>query len=173
MTKALDTVRRFYALLAGGDLLAILTLLDANVEWTEAERFSYYDATWRGPQAMIKGLFEPLGRDWGSFAVNAEHFVTEGDEVVSLGRYVGTHRGTGRPVTAPFAHHWTVRGEKIVRFVQHTGTAKILEALPLVSTNPRDGGATSPQRLMQRSDFSMCTRCKIPFCRRIGSAAAK
>jgi hypothetical protein len=32
-------------------------------------------------------------------------------------------------VIAAFAHHWTVRAEKIVRFVQHTDTAKILEAI--------------------------------------------
>jgi uncharacterized protein len=129
MTKTLDIVRSFYASLARGDLPAILALLDADVEWTEAERFPYYGGTWRGPQAIVKGLFEPLGRDWSSFAVNAEHFVTEGDEVVNLGRYVGTHRRTRRSVTAAFAHHWTVRAEKIVRFVQHTDTAKILEAI--------------------------------------------
>jgi ketosteroid isomerase-like protein len=113
---------------------AILALLDANVEWTEAERFPYYGGTWRGPEAIIKGLFEPLGRDWSSFAVNAEQFVTEGNEVVSLGRYIGTHRRTGRSVTAAFAHHWTVRDNKIVRFVQHTDTAKVLEVFTDNST---------------------------------------
>jgi uncharacterized protein len=129
MTTPTDTVRRFYDALRRGDVPAVLSLLDAEVEWTEAERFPYYSDTWHGPQAIVKGLFEPLGRDWSSFAVNAEHFVTEGDEVVSLGRYVGTHRGTGRSVTAAFAHHWTVRVEKVVRFVQYTDTAKILDAI--------------------------------------------
>jgi len=129
MTNALDTVRRFYASLADGDVPAVLALLDSGIEWTEAERFPYYGGTWRGPDAIVKGLFEPLGRDWSSFAVNAEQFVTEGDQVVSLGKYVGTNRETGRSVTAAFAHHWTVRADKIVRFVQHTDTAKILEAI--------------------------------------------
>jgi uncharacterized protein len=129
MTTPTDTVRRFYDALRRGDVPAVLSLLDAEVEWTEAERFPYYSGTWHGPQAIVKGLFEPLGRDWSSFAVNAERFVTEGDEVVSLGRYVGTHRGTGRSVTAAFTHHWTVRVEKIVRFVQYTDTAKILDAI--------------------------------------------
>jgi ketosteroid isomerase-like protein len=32
-------------------------------------------------------------------------------------------------MTAPFAHHWTVRAGKIVRFVQYTDTAKVLEAV--------------------------------------------
>jgi uncharacterized protein len=140
MPTPLETVRNFYASLARGDLPAVLALLDADVEWTEAERFPHYGGTWHGPQAIVKGLFEPLGRDWSSFAVNADHFVSEGDEVVSFGRYVGTHRGTGRSTTAAFAHHWTVRGRKIVRFVQHTDTAKVLEAVDPVS--PEDRGNT-------------------------------
>jgi uncharacterized protein len=129
MSDALNAVRSFYAYLARGDVPAVLAGLAPDIEWTEAERFPYYGGTWRGPDAIVKGLFEPLGRDWTSFAVNAEQFVTEGNHVVSLGRYVGTHRGTGRSVTAAFAHHWTVRDGKIVRFVQHTDTAKVLEAV--------------------------------------------
>jgi ketosteroid isomerase-like protein len=32
-------------------------------------------------------------------------------------------------MTAAFAHHWTVQNGKITRFVQHTDTAKVLEAI--------------------------------------------
>jgi ketosteroid isomerase-like protein len=96
---------------------------------TEAERFPYYGGTWRSPDAIVEGLFKPFGRDWTSFAVNAERFVAEGNQVVSFGKYGGTHRATGRTVTAAFAHDWTVRNGKLVRFVQHTDTAKVLEAV--------------------------------------------
>jgi ketosteroid isomerase-like protein len=129
MPTALDTVRHFYGSLARGDLPAILSLFDPKIEWTEAERFPYYGGTWKCPEAIVEGLFEPLGRDWASFAVNAEQFIAEGDQVVSLGNYVGTHKATGRSMTAAFAHHWTVRHGKLVRFVQHTDTAKVLEAV--------------------------------------------
>ena len=128
MTGTLETVRGFYAALARGDVPATLALLDRAVEWTEAERFPYYGGTWRGPDAIVKGLFEPLGRDWTSFKVEAESFVCEGEAVVSFGRYVGTHGKTNRSVTAPFAHRWAVRQGRIVRFVQYTDTAKVLEA---------------------------------------------
>jgi uncharacterized protein len=127
--NSLDTIRSFYASLARGDVPSVLGLLDPKVEWTEAERFPYYGGTWRSPDAIVKGLFEPLGRDWSSFAVNAEQFVTEGDNVVGFGHYVGTYKSTGRSMTAAFAHQWTVRGGKIVRFIQHTDTAKVLEAV--------------------------------------------
>jgi hypothetical protein len=48
MTTPVDTVRRFYDALGRGDVSAVLSLLDAQVAWTEAERFPYYGGTWRG-----------------------------------------------------------------------------------------------------------------------------
>jgi uncharacterized protein len=129
MATALDTVRNLYRSLADGNVLAVLALFDPKIEWTEAARFPYYGGTWRGSAAIVEGLFEPLNRDWASFTVNAEQFVTEGDQVVSFGKYVGTHKATARSMTAAFAHHWTVHNGKLVRFVQHTDTAKVLETI--------------------------------------------
>ena len=129
MATTRDTLRRFYDALGRGDLPAGLSLLAPDIEWSEAERFPYYGGTWHGPQAIVKGLFEPLSRDWNSFSTRPEHYVIENDQAVVFGVYVGMHKRTGRSVTAPFAHHWTVRVGKIVRFVQYTDTAKVLEAM--------------------------------------------
>ena len=129
MTSSLQIVRQFYEALGRGEVGSVLRLLDPRVEWTEAERFPYYGGTWQGPDAIVKGLFEPLSRDWARFEVNPKDHVTAGDETVSFGTYAGTHRRTGRSMTAAFAHRWTVRNGKITRFIQHTDTAKVLEAL--------------------------------------------
>src|SRR5712692_10281544 len=59
MTTPVDTVRRFYDALGRGDVPSVLSLLDAQVEWTEAERFPYYGGTWRGPQAVLDNLLKP------------------------------------------------------------------------------------------------------------------
>ena len=56
MTTPVNTVRRFYDALGRGDVPAVLSLLDAQVEWTEAERFPYYGGTWHGPQAVLDNL---------------------------------------------------------------------------------------------------------------------
>jgi uncharacterized protein len=129
MNSTLETVHQFYDALSREDVAAVLALLDPQVEWTEAERFPYFGGTWRSSEAIVKGLFEPLGRDWSRFEVKPQEFVTEGSETVSFGTYIGTHKRTGRSMTAAFAHRWTVRNGKIARFVQHTDTAKILEAV--------------------------------------------
>jgi ketosteroid isomerase-like protein len=129
MTTPVDIVRGFYDALGRGDVATILSLLDAQIEWTEAERFPYYSGTWRGPQAVIDNLLVPLSRDWDGFSATAREFITDGDRVVALGSYSGTYKQTGRSFSAAFAHVWTVSNDKLARFAMHTDTAKVLEAV--------------------------------------------
>jgi uncharacterized protein len=129
MITPVETVRRFYDALGGGDVSAVLAVLDASIEWTEAERFPYYSGTWLGPQAVLDNLFVPLSRDWDGFSATPHEFIGTGERIVVLGTYRGTFKKTGRVFTAAFAHVWTVRGEKLTRFDMHTDTAKVLEAL--------------------------------------------
>ncbi len=129
MTTPRDLVRRFYQELRRGDVTAVLSLLDAQVEWTEAERFPYYGGTWRGPQAILDNLLMPLSSDWDGFSAEPHEFIAEGDRIVALGTYSGSFKKTGRSFSAAFAHVWTVRGDKLARFDMHTDTAKVLEAM--------------------------------------------
>jgi ketosteroid isomerase-like protein len=129
MTAPVTVVRRFYDALGRGDVPAVLSLLDAQVEWTEAERFPYFSGTWHGRQAVLDNLLKPLAGDWDNFAAQAHDFIAEGDRVVSLGHYSGTHKKTGRSFSAAFAHVWTVRSDKLTKFNMHTDTAKVLEAV--------------------------------------------
>lgn len=129
MTTPVDIVRRFYDALGRGDVPAILSLLDSQVEWTEAERFPYYGGTWHGPQAVLDNLFMPLSAEWDGFSAAAREFIAEGDRVVALGTYSGRFKKTGRSFSAAFAHVWTVRDGKLARFDMHTDTAKVLEAV--------------------------------------------
>lgn len=128
MLKPTDLVWNFYEALGRGDVAALVELLAPELEWTEAERFPYYGGTWRTPQAVVDGLLAPLSRDWSAFSATAQRFIAEGDQVVALGAYRGTHRDTHRSFTAPFAHVWRVRDRKLAGFVQYTDTAKVLEA---------------------------------------------
>ncbi len=129
MTTPVDIVRRFYDAIARGEVAVVLSLLDRQVAWTEAEGFPYYSGTWHGPQAVLENLLMPLARDWDAFCARADQFIAEGDRVVALGTYSGTFKKTGRSFSAAFAHVWRVQGDKLARFEMHTDTAKILEAV--------------------------------------------
>ena len=129
MTKGATIVSEFYEALGRGDVPAVLSLLHENIAWTEAEGFPYYGGTWHGPQAVLENLLKPLARDWDEFSARAHEFIAEGNRIVSLGSYSGKFKRTGRSFSAPFAHVWTVQGDKLTRFDMYTDTAKVLEAL--------------------------------------------
>ncbi len=129
MSKPAAIVRSFYDALGRGDVAAVVSLLDVEIEWTEAERFPYYSGTWRGPQAIVDNLLVPLATDWADFSAKVDELIAEGNRVVALGSYSGKFKKSGRSFSARFAHVWSVRSDKLARFDMHTDTAKVLEAI--------------------------------------------
>jgi hypothetical protein len=125
---AKDTVEKVYRGLSAGDVPTVLGLLDDNVEWTEATGFPYA-GTYRGPQAVLEGVFARIGGEWDGYKVEPSQLVTEGHEVVSLGTYSGTYKATGKSFSARFAHAFTVKDGKSVRFEQVVDSAEVNKAL--------------------------------------------
>ena len=126
---ALLTVQRFYSLLAAGDGAGALGLLDREIEWTEAERTPYFVGTMSGIDAVVTGLFEPLGKDFDNFTTVPHDFVTDGRRVVAFGNYSGFAKKSARTMSAPFVHLWTVSNGGLCRFIQYTDSAPWNEAL--------------------------------------------
>jgi ketosteroid isomerase-like protein len=129
MNNTTEIVRGFYDALGRGDVNGLLGRLHEKLEWTEAERFPYYSGTWHSAKEVMDKLLVPLSRDWDGFSAKPHEFIAEGDRVVSLGVYSGTSKATGKSMTSPFAHVWTVRDGKLAKFNMYTDTAKVLEAL--------------------------------------------
>lgn len=125
---AKDTIEKVYQALAVGDVPTVLGLLDDNVKWTEAASFPYA-GTYHGPQAVLEGVIAKLGGEWDGFKVEPSKLVAEGDEVISLGTYSGTYKATGKSFLARYAHAWTVKHDKIVRFEQIVDSAEVNKAL--------------------------------------------
>ncbi|MGH4016853.1 MAG: nuclear transport factor 2 family protein [Pseudonocardiaceae bacterium] len=123
-----DTIDKAYQALATGDVPTVLGMLDDKVEWTQANG-SPYAGTYHGPQAVLEGVFARLGAEWDVFKIEPSQHVAEGDEVVSLGTYSGTYKATGKSFSARFAHAFTVKDGKIVRFEQVVDSAELNKAL--------------------------------------------
>lgn len=118
-------VRALYDSFARGDIPTVLGSFDPDIVWMEAESINYSDRNpYRGPQAVLEGVFMRIGQDWNGFAVNVEQIVDGGDTVVALGRYTATNKSTGKPLDAQFVHVWGFRAGKVVRFQQYADTAQ-------------------------------------------------
>ena len=89
ITTPFGTLRRFYDALGRGDVPSVVSLLDAQVEWTRQSGFLYYGGIWRGHRLVLDNLLKPLSGDGVGLSAKAHEFIAEGDRVVSLGTYSG------------------------------------------------------------------------------------
>ena len=127
-SPSVQTITSLYDALARGDVNTVRPLLDAQLEWTEAEGFPLA-GTYHGPDAVVRGVLMRLAAEWADFRTAADTFVDGGETIVVLGHYSGTYKATGRSVRAPFAHVWTVRDGKASRYVQYTDTWLVRQAV--------------------------------------------
>lgn len=128
MATSLETVRGAYEAFARGDIPAVLAVLAPTVSWTEAEGFPY-GGTYTGPDAVLKGVFMRLGTEWEGWSAVPDEFIAQGDTVVALGKYSGRFKTTGKRISVPFAHVWSLESGKVVGFRQYTDTALVQEAI--------------------------------------------
>jgi ketosteroid isomerase-like protein len=123
MSDNAGIIRGLYDAFGRGDVAAVLGTFDGQIEWKEAESFRYADGNpYIGPMAVAQGVFQRIISEADGFSLAPQNFIAGGDHVVVEGRYRGTVKATGKPFDAQFAHVWTLRGGKIVKFQQYTDT---------------------------------------------------
>ncbi|MFD7448826.1 nuclear transport factor 2 family protein [Kitasatospora sp. NPDC059827] len=122
-----DVVRRQYLASARGDLAALRSTLADDVEWTEMAGFPLA-GTYRTPKGVTANVMERLAAEWENWTAHDDLYVVDGENVVVLARYTAVHKATGRPLAVRVAHHFVVRGGRIVRFEQFTDTALVRDA---------------------------------------------
>ena len=128
MSENTQIIQGLYKAFAVGDIPTVLGILDAKINWTEAEGFPY-GGTYIGPEAVLENVFAKLGSEWDGFAAVCEELVTEGDTVVALGKYSGTYKGTGKGFVSPFVHIWKMQDGKAHTFQQVTDTVLVVNSM--------------------------------------------
>lgn len=124
----LNKIKSVYEAFAKGDIPSVLAVLSSDIEWTEAEGFPY-GGTYRGPKAVLEGVFMRLGTEWQGFAAVPHEFIDGGATIVALGKYSGVYKATNKSFQADFAHVWKLREGRAVRFVQYVDTLLVHRAL--------------------------------------------
>jgi ketosteroid isomerase-like protein len=119
-------IRGLYDDFAAGNVPGVLGRMGPDMVWNEAENFPYADGNpYRGPEAVLAGVFARCGSEWDGFAAVPEEFLDAGDTVVVLGRYRGAYKATGRDQNTQMAHIWRVEGGKAVAFQQYADTLQV------------------------------------------------
>ena len=132
MSSNADVIRGVYAAFQSGDIPSVLAAMAPDIVWNEAENFPYADKSpYIGPDAILHGVFARLGSEWDRFSVKEEDLIDAGDTIVTLGRYGGAPKATGKKINAQFAHVWRFKNGKIVGFQQYTDTLQTMLAMGL------------------------------------------
>ena len=118
-----DLIRGIYDAFAAGDIEGVVGRMSPDIVWNEAENFIYADGNpYRGPEAILGGVFARIGAEWDGFAAIPEEIIDGGDTVIALGRYRGTYKATGRALDAQLVHVWRIADGKAAAFQQYTDT---------------------------------------------------
>ncbi len=119
-----------YQSFAKGDVPAVLASMDPNIVWNEAEGNAYADGNpYKGPDAVLKGVFGRLGAEWDGFKLVDIHLhEMSNNQVLATLRYNGAFKKTGKKIDAQVAHLWTLNNGKAVAFQQYVDTKQLAEA---------------------------------------------
>jgi hypothetical protein len=119
-----------YQSFAKGDVPSVVAAMDANIVWNEAEGNAYADGNpYKGPDAVVKGVFGRLGAEWDGFKlVDINLHEMSNNQVLATLRYNGTFKKTGKKIDAQVAHLWTLNNGKAVSFQQYVDTKQLAEA---------------------------------------------
>jgi ketosteroid isomerase-like protein len=127
MTANLELVRRTYEGSSEVNGRNLLAALSPHIKWTEAEGFPYA-GTYIGIEALMDGVFKRLGSEWIGYRADVHTYLADGDKVVAFGVYSGTYVATGKAMTAPFAHLYTLKDGKIITMHQYVDTVLVARA---------------------------------------------
>jgi hypothetical protein len=128
-SENLEAIQAIYAAFASGDIPGVVGRMSPDIEWREAENFPYSDGNpYRGPDAILGGVFARLAGEWEGFAAVPDEFLDAGSTIVVLGRYRGTYKATGRAIDAEMAHVWRVENGRAVSFRQLVDTLDVARA---------------------------------------------
>ena len=126
----LDVVRRGYEAFGRGDIEALLSLLDENIEWRTPGPSDLPTAGVRRGRQEVGAFFGLLNQVFEIQRFVPQTFLTSGDRVVVLGIDTAVLRATGKVlVDEPWAHVFTVKDGKIVAFQEYLDTGVFVTEL--------------------------------------------
>jgi len=122
-------IQSLYAAFGRGDIATIIAALTPDVDWRLNGSRSDHPllGSWQG-QKGVQAFFDELAQVQDFSEFSPREFFDAGDRVFVLGHYAATMRKTGRKAACDWLHMFTLRGGKVVAFLEFTDTAEFARA---------------------------------------------
>ena len=124
----LAVIQELYRAFCERDYDAFLSVCTPNLEWIQNEGFPQ-GSTYRGAEAVIKGVFQSNDERWKLFSFHIEQYLDAGDSVIVIGIYTDHHRQSQKLLQAAAAHVYDFVDGKVWRFRMFADTKTIWDAM--------------------------------------------
>src|ERR1051326_4429554 len=128
MNQNLETVKGMYKGRPEQIAQNLGAALAPQFEWTEAAGVPY-PGSYRSLEEVGRNVFARLGSEWDNYRAVADKFYDAGNTIIVTGRYLGTYKKSSGIMDAVFAHIWTFKDGKIIKYVRNVDTKKIWDAI--------------------------------------------
>lgn len=129
-----EVVRRGYDAFGRGDLQTLLSLFDDNIEWVSPGPPEVPTSGTRRGKQQVAEFFRHVGEMFEFERFEPKTFIAQGDQVVVLGEDKSRFKATGAVMNGEWAHAFTLRNGKVVRFQEYLDTAPLVAELRAVPT---------------------------------------
>lgn len=133
-----------YQLFNDKNIAGLMEMFADDIEWVaESSEVLPFSGTYRGREEVAQ-FFQKLDNAQEPLRFEPQEFIAEGDKVVVLGQSTWRVKATGQTYDNPFAHVFTVKDGKTVRFQEYNDTAAAEAAY-----RPTAGATTRPETTLR------------------------
>ena len=119
----IEIVRRGYEAFGHGDMNTLLGLFDEQIEWISPGPADLPTAGRRTGRQQIAEFFTVLNDTFEIQRFEPREFIAQGDRVVVTGIDTSRVKATGKVIEGEWAHIFTLKDGKVVRFQEYQDTA--------------------------------------------------
>jgi len=127
-TVNLAVVQKLYEAFGRGDLPTILSHIAEDVTWKYLGPAEIPFGGTRHGRDQVAQFFAAIAESLEVQDFGIDQFVVQGDTVVALGHERMHVKATGRTYNTDWAHVFTLRDGKVVKFSEYADTAAVAEA---------------------------------------------
>ena len=128
----IEIVQRGYDAFGSGDIEALMTLFDRDIEWDTPGPVEIPTSGKRRGLEQVRGFFQTLNETFEIQRFEPKTFLSQGDLVVVLGEETVRVRATGKAIVSPWVHAFTLVDGKVRRFQEYIDTAPFVAELQTV-----------------------------------------
>lgn len=125
----IEIVRRGYEAFGHGDMNTLLGLFDEQIEWISPGPADLPTAGRRTGRQQTAEFFTVLNDTFEIQRFEPREFIAQGDRVVVTGIDTSRVKATGKVIEGEWAHIFTLKDGKVVRFQEYQDTAEAVVEL--------------------------------------------